>query len=109
MTQVALAEKPFEVAVAEVANSFAAQRGSLSTVALRVGLMALLTVVAIDERAGGGCFGLAAEGVDADVIPGRNVLPVRGGGCCEGKRRAEHDEEKCKTGTDHRLPPYVCQ
>ncbi len=91
MAQVALTQKPFEVAVAKIADSFTAQRGALVAVAPRVGLMALLAVVAIDERAGGGCIRLAAKRIGAGMIPGRNVLPVRSGCRAESNRRGESD------------------
>jgi len=106
MVQVALAEEPLEVAVAERANSFAAQRGTLVAVAPRVGLMALLAMAAIDERSGGDGFGLAAEWVGAGMIFGRNVSPVRSGSCCACKYRAERNEQKCKAGPDHKAPPF---
>ena len=49
MAQVALTQKPLKVAVGSRTNPFAAQRGPLVAVALRVGLVALLAVVAIEH------------------------------------------------------------
>jgi len=86
MAQVALAQKPLEVAVADIANSLAVKRGPFVAVALRVGLVALLAVFTKYKRAGGNCFGLASQGIGPNMIFCGNALPVRVGSRAEYNR-----------------------
>lgn len=105
MAQVALAQKPLNVTVGSRANPFAAQRGTLVAVALRVGLVALLAVFAKDKRAGGSCFGLASQWILTRMIFGRNALPMRGRDSAESNRRGERNQQNSKARTHHRAPP----
>jgi hypothetical protein len=58
--QIALAQKPLEVAVGCGANSLAAERWALAAIAHGVRLVALLAVIAINMRPG--CPGVQIAG-----------------------------------------------
>jgi hypothetical protein len=59
MAQVALAQKPLDVAVARRADPIAAQRWAFVAIAHRIGLVALLAVLAVDKRSGRNRIGIA--------------------------------------------------
>ena len=61
--EVALAQKPLEVAVGGRADAFAPQGGFLRPSPVRVGLVALLAVIAIEKRPGVDGFGIAGQRV----------------------------------------------
>lgn len=75
MPEIALAEEPLNVAIGYGANPCAAQRWALVPVALRIGLVALLAMVAVDKRAGRNRLRIAGQRVGAGVIPDGNMLP----------------------------------
>lgn len=77
VAEVTLPQEPFDVAIAGVAQLWAAQRGTLVPVTLGVGLVALLAVVAIDKSAGMDRLCLASQWIDARMVLGRNVFPMR--------------------------------
>ena len=78
MAQVTLTEKPLEVAIGSRVHVVCVKGGLLLAIALGVGPMALLAVVAIEQRAGTHGFRLPLEGVRSRVITSRHTLPVGG-------------------------------
>ena len=106
MAQVALAQKPLEVAVAGRADLLAAQRGALVAVALRVGLVALLAVVAIDQRAGGDGLRLGRPEDCAAHGPWRELAPnAKLEAAPTATAALSVNEKNCKTAPHHCPPP----
>lgn len=105
MGQIALAEEPFKVPVGCRLDVVAAQGRFLAAVALAIGAVALLAVLAIDESAGGCAVGTSGEGVDADVLFGGNTFPARAGRGTEHQDGTQHEAKNCKAFTNHCAPP----
>lgn len=103
--QVALAEEPLEVAVGRRFDVVAAQGRPFAAVAHGIGAVALLAVLSIDEGAGSGALRAVGEGVDADVLFGRNALPTRAGRGTEHHGGAHDQKKNCKASTNHCAPP----
>lgn len=78
MAEVALAKEPLEVAVGGGLDPFGAQRWLFMAVAGRVGFVALLAVLLVDQSTGGDGFGPGGEGVGAGVVLCGNAVPMRG-------------------------------
>jgi hypothetical protein len=88
VAEIALAQKPLEVAIRGGTNVVAFKGRLFAAVAHRVGLVALLTVFAVNEGACRNRFGAAGKRVYAGVFPGRDVVEDRAGvgtgdKCCE--------------------------
>jgi len=77
MCQVALAEKPLEVAVGGGTNVLAAQRGLFVAIAPGIRAVALGAVFPVEECAAGYGFRMGRKRVDAGVILFRYAIPMR--------------------------------
>ena len=85
MGKIALAQKPLEIAIGGGADAVGAEGWFLVSVARGIGLVTVLAVLSVEDRAGGRRLGLACERVGPDVIPGGDVVPA-GDGRSEGQR-----------------------
>lgn len=110
--QVSLAKKPLEIAVGRLANSLAAQGRLFVPVALRVGLVALEAMIAIEQRPGRNCIRLPGQRIGARVIPRRNTIPSHAGGSRHRQRRAQGNRKNrnprsgsAEDGPAHSAPP----
>lgn len=79
MAQIALAQKPLQVAVACIADILAVQRGMLVSVALGVRLVALLAMVAIDKRPGRYRIRLPGQRIGQSMVSRRHSHPMGAG------------------------------
>ena len=88
MAKIALAQKPFEVAIGRFLDALAAQRGLLLPVPLTIRLMALQAVAAVQQGPGGNRVGPAGKRIGTSMIPGWNLGPPLGGKRRDGEGRA---------------------
>ena len=77
MAEVALAEEPFEIAVSRGADMAAAQRRLFVPVALRVGHVAWLAMIAVEKGARRDGVGPIGHRIGPDVVSGRDAIPGR--------------------------------
>lgn len=94
MGQVALAEKPLEIAVGGGADVVGFEGGFFLPVAGAVGLVALLAVVAIEEGPGLNRLRTAGERVGAGVVLRGDAIPMTGRGS-EGEGGEEGEDPSC--------------
>jgi hypothetical protein len=84
MAKVALAEEPFEIAVARGSDMLAAQRWPLVPVSLGVGFVAGLAVIAVENSARRDRIGPVRHGIGPEVLSEGDVVPK---GTGQGPRR----------------------
>jgi len=95
MTEIALAKKPFDVAVTRGADMLAAQRRPLFPVPLGVRHVALLAMFAVQKRAGRDRVGPVGQRVGPDVVSGRDMIPKRiGYSAGQGTRSDGHNQNR---------------
>jgi hypothetical protein len=94
VTEIALAEEPFDVAITRGAKMFAAQRRSFVPVSLGVLAVALLAMIAVKNGAGVDRVGLAGQGIGPDVVAGRDVIPQRVGACQGTRTYRQHQNRE---------------
>lgn len=90
MGKVALTQEPFEVAIGCHSDVVGLQRRLLLSVAARLGLMALLAMIAIEDPPGSDCVGRAREGVGTGMVLGGNAIPAR---VCGGEDNGGDQEQ----------------
>ena len=79
MGKIALAQKPLEIAIGGGADAIGAEGWFLVSVTHGIGLVTVLAVLPVEDRAGGGRLGLVCERVRPAVIPGGDVVPAGDG------------------------------
>jgi len=105
VAQVALAQKPLEVAVAGRANSFAAQRGALVAVALRVDLIGIAGSGRDRGERRRTMARLAGQRIGTRMIFGRNTIQCELEAAPRATAEVSAMSRTAKSGPDHSAPP----
>ena len=77
MANVALAEKPFKIAVGRASHTRRAQRRLFDSVTLGAGLVALLAMFMVEKGAGGQSVMVTGKRILPLMVAGRDCVPVR--------------------------------
>lgn len=102
VAEIALAEKPLEVAVTGRLDPLAAKRGPFFSVTPSVCLVALQAVVAVKKCACRNRIWLCREGVGASVIPGRDMVPQL---TCRRTHQEWHTQRNCQNRISRGMYP----